>query len=69
MIWARSPSRHCHQQRPIPPGGTIIKRKWLTTYDHIGIPPGDRIVISWDIALSEMESGDYSACVVLLIGN
>ena len=58
-----------YQQRPIPPGGTIIKRKWLTTYDHIGIQPGDRIVISWDIALSEMESGDYSACVVLLIRN
>jgi len=58
-----------YQQRPIPPGGTIIKRKWLTTYDHIGVQPGDRIVISWDIALSEMESGDYSACVVLLIRN
>jgi phage terminase large subunit-like protein len=28
---------------------------------------GDRIVMSWDIALSEIESGDYSACVVLLI--
>jgi len=58
-----------YQQRPIPLGGTIIKRKWLTTYDHIGVQPGDRIVISWDIALSEMESGDYSACVVLLIRN
>ena len=58
-----------YQQAPIPPGGTIIKRKWLTTYDVIGIQPGDRIVISWDIALSEMESGDYSACVVLLIRN
>ena len=33
----------------------------------LGVQPGDRIVISWDIALSEMESGDYSACVVLLI--
>ena len=58
-----------YQQAPIPPGGTIIKRKWLTTYDHVGIQPGDRIVISWDIALSEMETGDYSACVVLLIRN
>ena len=29
--------------------------------------PGDRIVMSWDIALSEMETGDYAACVVLLI--
>ena len=44
-----------YQQAPIPPGGTIIKRKWLATYDHVGIQPGDRIVISWDIALSEME--------------
>ena len=56
-----------YQQTPIPPGGTIIKRKWLTTYDQIASQPGDRIVMSWDIALSEIESGDYSACVVLLI--
>jgi predicted phage terminase large subunit-like protein len=55
-----------YQQSPIPPGGTIIKRKWLTTYDQIGSEPGDRIIMSWDIALSEIESGDYSACVVLL---
>ena len=26
-----------YQQSPIPPGGTIIKRKWLTTYDQIGL--------------------------------
>jgi predicted phage terminase large subunit-like protein len=58
-----------YQQAPIPPGGTIIKRKWLTTYDYVGIQRGDRIVISWDVALSEMEKGDYAACVVLLIRN
>ena len=58
-----------YQQTPIPPGGTIIKRKWLTTYDQIDSQPRDRIVMSWDIALSELESGDYSACVVLLIRN
>jgi hypothetical protein len=54
-----------YQQSPIPPGGTIIKRKWLTTYDgrDIAWQTGDRIVMSWDIALSEMETGDYSACV------
>jgi phage terminase large subunit-like protein len=55
-----------YQQSPIPPGGTIIKRKWLTTYDEVQPQPGDRIIMSWDIALSETESGDYSACVVLL---
>jgi predicted phage terminase large subunit-like protein len=55
-----------YQQSPIPSGGTIIKRKWLTTYDEVSRQPGDRIIMSWDIALSEAETGDYSACVVLL---
>jgi predicted phage terminase large subunit-like protein len=55
-----------YQQSPIPPGGAIIKRKWLTPYDDICQQSGDRIIISWDIALSEAETGDYSACVVLL---
>jgi predicted phage terminase large subunit-like protein len=54
-----------YQQSPIPPGGTIIKHKWLTPYDHLDHQPGDRIITSWDIALSETETGDYSACVVL----
>src|SRR5258705_1420225 len=56
-----------YQQSPIPPGGAIIQRKWLTPYDDIHHQSGDRIVMSWDIALSEAETGDYSACVVLLI--
>jgi Pyridine nucleotide-disulphide oxidoreductase len=36
----RTPGR---QQTPIPPGGTIIKRKWLTTYDEIASRPDDRL--------------------------
>jgi hypothetical protein len=55
-----------YQQSPIPPGGTIIKRRWLKTYDDIRSQSGDRIIMSWDIALSETETGDYAACVVLL---
>ena len=55
-----------YQQSPIPPGGTIIKCKWLTPYDDIRPQSDDRIIMSWDIALSETETGDYSACVVLL---
>jgi len=58
-----------YQQSPIPRGGRIIKRKWLTSYDEVHFQPGDRIIVSWDIALSETESGDYSACVVLLRRN
>jgi hypothetical protein len=49
-----------YQQSPISPGGTIIKRKWLTPYDEVHYQPRDRIIMSWDIALSETESGDYS---------
>jgi len=41
----------------------------LTPYDDVKRQTGDRIIMSWDIALSETESGDYSACVVLLRRN
>jgi phage terminase large subunit-like protein len=58
-----------YQQSPVPPGGTIIMRKWLTPYDDVKRQSGDRIIMSWDIALSEAETGDYSACVVLLRRN
>ena len=58
-----------YQQCPIPPGGTIVKRRWLTTYETVGYEPGDKIIMSWDVALSEAETGDYSACVVLLQRN
>ncbi|MEO6780349.1 MAG: phage terminase large subunit [Bradyrhizobium sp.] len=40
----------------------------LRYYSHSELDrlPTDRIVLSWDIALSESETGDYSAGVVLL---
>jgi predicted phage terminase large subunit-like protein len=55
-----------YQQAPEPPGGKIIKRKMLRYYSAIEQQPTDRLVLSWDIALSEKEAADYSACVVLL---
>jgi predicted phage terminase large subunit-like protein len=55
-----------YQQSPEPPGGKIIKRKMLRYYSAVVRQPNDRIVLSWDIALSEKEAADYSACVVLL---
>jgi predicted phage terminase large subunit-like protein len=58
-----------YQQSPIPPGGRIIKRKWFERYQSLCHEPGDRILISWDIALSESETGDYSVGVVLLCRN
>jgi predicted phage terminase large subunit-like protein len=55
-----------YQQNPVPPGGTIIKRQWFRTYDELNCESNDRVIMSWDIALSEADTGDYSACVVLL---
>jgi predicted phage terminase large subunit-like protein len=55
-----------YQQTPEPAGGRIIKRKMLQYYSAVERRPTDRIVLSWDIALSEKEAADYSACVVLL---
>jgi predicted phage terminase large subunit-like protein len=55
-----------YQQSPEPAGGKIIKRKMLKYYSELERLPTDRIVLSWDIALSEQETADYSACVVLL---
>jgi predicted phage terminase large subunit-like protein len=55
-----------YQQAPEPAGGKIIKRKMLRYYSAVERRATDRIVLSWDIALSEQEAADYSACVVLL---
>jgi predicted phage terminase large subunit-like protein len=55
-----------YQQAPEPAGGKIIKRKMLQYYSAVEQRPTDRLVLSWDIALSEKEEADYSACVVLL---
>ena len=56
-----------YQQSPMPAGGRIIKRKWLATYEEIRLQHNDTVIMSWDIALSEAETGDYSAGVVLLV--
>ena len=58
-----------YQQTPVPADGTFIKRKWLKTYSSsptTSLERGDRMVISWDIALSETQTGDSSVGVVLL---
>jgi predicted phage terminase large subunit-like protein len=55
-----------YQQAPEPAGGKIIKRKMLQYHTEIERLPTDRMVLSWDIALSEQEAGDYSVGVALL---
>jgi predicted phage terminase large subunit-like protein len=55
-----------YQQTPVPVGGTYIKSKHLKSYSGVPSESGGQIVLSWDVAMREMENNDYSAGVVLL---
>jgi predicted phage terminase large subunit-like protein len=57
-----------YQQAPIPIGGNLIKWSWFKFYDRPPAPePSDRLIVSWDTALSSSQLADYSACIVLLV--
>jgi predicted phage terminase large subunit-like protein len=57
-----------YQQAPVPVGGNLIKWSWFKFYDSPPSPrPGDRLIVSWDTAMSSTQLADYSACVVLLV--
>ena len=57
-----------YQQAPVAEGGNLIKWKWFSFYDD---PPHrdikDKIILSWDTALSAKELASYSVCVILQI--
>jgi hypothetical protein len=57
-----------YQQEPVAEGGNLIKWDWFPNYDE---PPyrdmNDRIIVSWDTALSAKDLSSYSACVVLQV--
>jgi predicted phage terminase large subunit-like protein len=57
-----------YQQEPVAEGGNLIKWDWFKFYQE---PParqsGDRIIVSWDTAMSSKELSSYSACVVLQV--
>jgi predicted phage terminase large subunit-like protein len=54
-----------YQQRPVPPGGAMIKRAWVRRYDQL--PTSGLIIQSWDIANKQGEENDYSVCTTWLI--
>jgi len=57
-----------YQQTPVAEGGNFIKRAWFPRYDQPPCPAdGDRIVVSWDTAVSAKELSSYSACMVMLV--
>ena len=57
-----------YQQAPIPLGGNLIKWSWFKFYTVApSLSPGDRLIVSWDTAMSSNELADFSVCVVLLV--
>ncbi len=57
-----------YQQAPVPSGGNLIRWSWFRFYERTPDPqPGDKVIVSWDTALSSSQLADYSACVVLLV--
>lgn len=56
-----------YQQAPAPPGGNMIKRKWFRYYDDQPVwTHGDRIIQSWDVAITSSDRSDYSVCTTWL---
>ena len=55
---------------PVSEGGNLIKWSWFRSYDNkqpAWGDAGDRIIVSWDTAMSSKELSSYSACVVLQV--
>jgi predicted phage terminase large subunit-like protein len=58
-----------YQQEPVAPEGNLIKWGWFQFYDEPPAwRPGDKIIVSWDTAMSGKELSSHSACVVLQVG-
>jgi len=51
-----------YQQRPIPLEGEIVKWSWFKRYDEPPTASQGYIVQSWDTAMSDSDTADYSVC-------
>ena len=57
-----------YQQRPAPPGGLIIQRKWFGLYEKLPEKtPDNSIIQSWDTASSIRDGADFSVCTTWLM--
>jgi predicted phage terminase large subunit-like protein len=57
------------QQRPVPPGGLMIKRHWLRRYTEMPATTGGLIVQSWDTAAKGGPENDWSVCTTWVVLN
>jgi predicted phage terminase large subunit-like protein len=57
-----------YQQAPVPPGGAMIKRKWITPY--VELPPASERFLtlqSWDTASKGGPENDFSVCTTWFV--
>jgi predicted phage terminase large subunit-like protein len=59
-----------YQQRPVPPGGAMIKRDWIERYQELP-PQRERSLIlqSWDTASKGGPENDFSVCTTWFISH
>lgn len=56
-----------YQQQPVPPGGNMFKRVWLSYYDQLPEETGNETVYqSWDTAIKTGPENDWSVCTMWL---
>lgn len=57
-----------YQQAPVPPGGAMIKQRWLRYYDRLPERKfTSRVIQSWDCASKEGAQNDWSVCTTWLL--
>lgn len=55
-------------QRPLPPGGNMVKWEWFKIYETSPVREScDQVVQSWDTASKAGELNDYSVCTTWLV--
>ena len=56
-----------YQQQPVPPGGNMFKREWLSYYEHLPDVTDEAMVFqSWDTASKTGLENDWSVCTTWL---
>jgi len=57
-----------YQQQPMPPGGAMIKRRWISRYrDPPPLTDKVRILQSWDTAVKGGSENDWSVCTTWMV--
>ena len=57
-----------YQQEPVTEDGNLVKWSWFPFYDEVlQRMPGDKIIVSWDTALSERDLASHSVGIVVQV--